>query len=500
MTRKEPGMDTRTRILIVEDEKIVAEDIHDRLLTMGYAVTGIAMSGTDAIALAESTRPDLILMDIRLDGPMDGIETAEKIRRRAAVPVLFLTAYSDPHTIHRAILSEPFGYLHKPVENRELYATIEIALYKFKVEQRIKNNELRQSALLSGLSEGVIAADSEGFVDYLNRTAQLLTGWSAEDALGKKLEEVVGTVGERTDSPPDEYAAHAGQHGGAGRTGLRQILIRRDGKRIPVDVTVSPMTDPAGAVIGRLLTIRDASESRRIEEASRKLSKRILDAQESERRRVSRELHDGVIQLLSSILFKLRGMRDTDGCSMDSINRDLGSLDDLLERTMVEVRRISRNLRPSELDDLGIIPALRAACSEFQGRTGITVDFQHSGISDSLAPEIKLALYRVAQEALTNTEKHARATQVSLHLFRRRSMIILMITDNGIGFAAQYRDARTTEGTGLGVINMAERAGLIGGTISINRVPTGGTEIILRIPMHARPTTGIVSQAHGQKE
>ena len=129
------------QILVVEDEKIVAKDIQNRLRNFGYAVPAIASSGEEAIKKAAEVQPDLVLMDIMLNKSMDGVETAKQIRERFNIPVVYLTAYADDSTLQRAKITEPFGYILKPFEERELYTTIEMALYKHKMEKRLKESE-----------------------------------------------------------------------------------------------------------------------------------------------------------------------------------------------------------------------------------------------------------------------------------------------------------------------------------------------------------------------
>jgi len=134
------------RILVVEDESIVAMDIQTRLGRLGYTVVGHAATGDEAVKKAEETRPDLVLMDIRLQGDMDGVEAAAQVRSRFNIPVVYVTAFSDEETLHRAKVTEPFGYILKPFETRELLTAIEMGLYKHRGEQalRQKNEELEK--------------------------------------------------------------------------------------------------------------------------------------------------------------------------------------------------------------------------------------------------------------------------------------------------------------------------------------------------------------------
>jgi CheY-like chemotaxis protein len=147
-------MDT-VRMLVVEDERIVSMDLQRRLKAMGYEIAGSAVSGEEAIEKAEKLRPDMVLMDIMLDGEMDGTQAAEIIRGRFSIPVIYLTAYADTATLERAKITEPFGYILKPFEERELHGHIEIALYKARMEKKLKDSEERYVLATMGANDGL---------------------------------------------------------------------------------------------------------------------------------------------------------------------------------------------------------------------------------------------------------------------------------------------------------------------------------------------------------
>lgn len=180
-----------TRILIVEDERIVAKDLQVRLQSLGYRVAGMASEGQEAIALAAQTRPHLVLMDIRLENGMDGIEAAERIRTELDIPVVFLTAYADEPTLARAKITEPFGYILKPFEERELHSTIEIALYRHKAEQKLRESERRYRQLVEN-SQGLIwTHDLEGRLLSVNPAMARLLGYAGPELLGRNLREFI---------------------------------------------------------------------------------------------------------------------------------------------------------------------------------------------------------------------------------------------------------------------------------------------------------------------
>jgi len=249
------------QILVVEDESIVAEDIRRNLENLGYVVPAVASSGEDAVKKAEELSPDLVLMDIVLKGEIDGIEAAEQIRSRFDIPVVYLTAYSDEKTLERAKITEPFGYVIKPFKERELQINIEIALYKHKMEKKLKESREWFSTTLRSISDAVIATDSKGCVKFMNPVAEALTGWKLEEAAGKPLEEVFDIIneeGEEVESPIKRVA----QEGVVVAEANKTVLISRDGTKIPIEENGDPIRDDKGNINGFIVVFRDVTERR----------------------------------------------------------------------------------------------------------------------------------------------------------------------------------------------------------------------------------------------
>ena len=150
------------RVLVVEDEALIAEEIQDRLTRSGFRVMGVCDTAEQAIKAADEFNPDLVPMDIRLKGKMDGIDAASRIYQRLQIPVIYLTAHSDQATLQRAKATVPFGYLLKPFQERDLLVTIEMAIQRHALEQRLKSSELKYAATLASIADGVIATDTDG--------------------------------------------------------------------------------------------------------------------------------------------------------------------------------------------------------------------------------------------------------------------------------------------------------------------------------------------------
>lgn len=258
---------TPARILVVEDDRIVARDIQQQLTRIGHTVVGVTARGKDAVALASQTQPNLVLMDIRLEGPWDGIDAAQKIREQHQIPVIYLTAYADEQTLARASITEPFGYLLKPFEDSQLRTAIEMALYKHAAEQRLRESERRYAVTLSSIGDAVIATDAGARIVFLNPVAEALTGWAKEDALGKPLADVFRIVNEDTRETVEDPATKVLRRGRTVGLANHTLLLTRDGREIPIDDSGSPIVDDRGDVTGVVLVFRDVTQRRLLEQA-----------------------------------------------------------------------------------------------------------------------------------------------------------------------------------------------------------------------------------------
>ncbi|MFP4562357.1 MAG: EAL domain-containing protein [Spirochaetia bacterium] len=252
----------KERILVVEDEKIIAIDLQRRLEKLGYLVVGLCTTGSEAIDITLEEVPDLILMDIMLAGEVDGIEAAKVIKDRVGIPVIFLTAYADEQTLDRAKEAEPFGYILKPFKERELHTSIDIALYKYRVDKTLKQQERRFSAILHSIGDGIIAGDNQQTIQFMNPVAEALTGWSEEDAIGRPIAEVLSLWDEKTDEP-----IHLGEVATAdpiksGYLFKESYILRKGGDSVPVEGTVACIRDKDDHVEGQVVAVRDVSEVR----------------------------------------------------------------------------------------------------------------------------------------------------------------------------------------------------------------------------------------------
>lgn len=273
---------TATRILIVEDEILVARDLEQQLTALGYQAVGIAATGARALQLVAESQPHLILMDIRLQGALDGIATAEQIRQRHLLPVIYLTAHADSATAARARVSEPFGYILKPFEERELRTIIEMALYKHEAERKLRASERRFATTLRSIGDAVIATDEQGYITYMNPTAEELTGWSLAAAQGQPLANIFQIISETTRQPAPSPAKRVLQEGIVVGLANHTLLITRDGQELPIDDSAAPILDDQGNCTGVVLVFRDITERRLAEERLRASEQQVRQVQKME--------------------------------------------------------------------------------------------------------------------------------------------------------------------------------------------------------------------------
>ncbi len=264
------------KVLVVEDESVVSKDIQESLKGLGYSVCGTASAGEEAIRKVELLQPDLVLMDIVLRGDIDGVEAAETIRSRFRIPVIYLTAYSDEHTLNRAKVTEPSGYILKPFDERELHTTIEVAMYRHAMQKKLKESERWFATTLRSIGDAVIATNTEGNITFMNPVAELLTGWKHAEALGRDLGDVFSVRDQDGCILIKNPVARVLEEGVV--VDLRNnLLIGKEGAKLIVDDSAAPIVDDdSGKVVGAVLVFRDVTERRNADDKRAKLNSLLM--------------------------------------------------------------------------------------------------------------------------------------------------------------------------------------------------------------------------------
>jgi PAS domain S-box-containing protein len=247
---------TKANILIVEDDFVIAKVLAESLQELGYQVAGIVSTGEEAVERAAKSHPDLVLMDIRLRGEMDGIDAGEQISGDLHMPIVYLTAYSDERTVERAKITEPYGYLIKPFTDTELKTTLEMAIYKHRREKREREKGEWFLETLMAISDGIITTNPEGQITFMNPAAELMTGWQSSDSYLRPLPEVFQLVHEGSGTVVENLARRAAREENLVTGEGDEVLVAKNGTKWPLEGRFSPIRDPRGKSIGAVAIFR----------------------------------------------------------------------------------------------------------------------------------------------------------------------------------------------------------------------------------------------------
>ncbi|MDT7041029.1 response regulator [Candidatus Nitronereus thalassa] len=295
------------RVLVVEDEILIAEELRERLTQNGLRIVDVVDSGERAIQVVEQDHPELVLMDIRLKGRLDGIQTAEAIRPTMRGPVIFLTAHSDQDTLQRAKGTEPFGFVVKPFNERELVVAIEMSLHRYGLEKRLKESEQRYAATLASIGDGVIATDPEGRVTFMNHVAEALTQWRFADARGRTIDEVFPLLVENSQEKFENPALRAMRLNQKVTLNEPVEMIMRNQELIPIDDSAAPIIDEKGKLLGAVVAFRDIRQHRLAQDALRKAEDQLRQAQKLE---AIGQLAGGVAHDFNNLITVINGFAD----------------------------------------------------------------------------------------------------------------------------------------------------------------------------------------------
>jgi two-component system NarL family sensor kinase len=360
----------------------------------------------------------------------------------------------------------------------------------------LKGAEHAYRVLIESMNEGALTLTAKGVILYANQCFARMVKRPLEQVLGSSFHRLLSAADQAALRPLLKRTAKSGSK-------IQALLHAGDGSQLSAHLSIRPLARNGSKSATFGIVVTDMTEARHNEEMLRTLTHRVVQAQEAERGRVALELHDNITQLLCAVLARWAALANKlparspreiiqaggSRATAAAISRgekasrgEVMKLSEMLGQTAEEVERISRNLRPSVLDELGLVPALRATCTEFADRTGVSLKLACKPLTARLPAEAELALYRILQKALENVEKHARARHVTVCL-RQRAFIQLTINDDGIGFDPDHHAAGRKRKGGLGLLSMRERATYVGGALKIKSVRGAGTKIEVLIPL-----------------
>ena len=330
--------------------------------------------------------------------------------------------------------------------------------------------------LIESMNEGALTITTDKTILYANRCFARMVKAPLEQVMGGSFRRYLSAADRATLRSLLKPTVKSGSK-------IQVMLRAGDGSQVPAQISIRRMVINAfdQATIGMVVT--DMTEARRNEEMLRALTQRLVRAQEAERGRVALELHDNITQLLCAIVVRSQALADKISASDGPSKKEAVSLREMLGKTAEEVERISRDLRPSVLDQMGLVAALRDSTTRFAKRMDVSVELALVRLTARLPADTELTLYRILQEALRNVEEHSRAHHVKVRLRRQGAFIQLTIHDDGIGFDTGHRPARRKRNGGLGLLSMRERAAYVGGSVDVKSVRRAGTEIDVRIPL-----------------
>jgi len=340
----------------------------------------------------------------------------------------------------------------------------------------LQGAEHEYRVLIECMNEGAMTLTADRTILYANQCFARMVRCPLEQVIGNSFRRFLSVKDWATLLPLMKRTGRSGSK-------MQVLLNGGNGSQMPAQISIRPLARNGVNCASTGMVVTDMTEARRNEEMMRALSRRLVQAQEAERGRLALELHDHITQLLCAILVRSQALADQLSARDGPSKREALNLRKMLGRTAEEVERISRNLRPSVLDELGLVPVMRDTSTEFAERTGLTLTLACGHLTARLPADTELTLYRILQEALKNVEKHARARHVAVRLTQRGDFVQLAINDDGIGFDPDHRSARRKGKGGLGLLSMRERATYVGGALKVKSVLGEGTTIRAEIPL-----------------
>jgi PAS domain S-box-containing protein len=333
----------------------------------------------------------------------------------------------------------------------------------------------QQKALLDELFEqgplAIALTGRDGRVIRVNREFVRVFGHTPDEAVGRRLADLIVP-----EEATDEAASRAEQVAQGHRVESEVVRCRKDGTRLEALAVGVPVSLPHGEIVAYDVHL-DITARKEADALLQTLSRRMLTIQENERQHLARELHDEIGQLLTGLRLLLK---DNGDWPADAVKTRFDQARSIVDDLLAKVRRLSFDLRPADLDQFGLLPALLAFFERFTEQTGVLVDFKHKGIDGRFAPDVETAAYRIVQEALTNVARHAGVAGAIVRVWSDGSVLNLRIEDRGCGFdpEAARRAARTR-----GLADMQERAMLLGGSVTIESSAGSGTTVAVELPL-----------------
>ncbi len=487
-----------TTILVVEDEALIADDIQRTLTRLGYEVPTPAATAAEALAGIASSKPDLVLIDIKLRGTRDGIEAGGEIRSRFGLPIIYLTSQSDDATIARAKETTPHGYVLKPFDERELRIGIEVALHKHKIESRLAVRERWFSTTLRSVGDAVIATDQSDIITFMNAVAERLTGWGTE-ATGRPLVDVFVVLDEAGEPLERPRLAKMTPSFTVEATGPRRLLIRT-GDHIPIDESVAPIIDDDGTLLGGVIVFRDITERRKLEQRAAQSER--LAAIGTMALSMAHEINNPLAYVTANLTFSLESLVGSaaDADVVEAL-REAAEGAERMRRIVLNFRRLGRadDSSPTVLDlpdVLDISLKMTAHATRHHARTRKVLGLTPYVLADEteLGQVFSNLLLNAAQAI---DDGHADTNEIVITTFTDGAgRAIVQISDSGPGIPLEvlpriFDPFFTTKpagaGMGIGLAICQRIVTALGGEITASNALGGGAVFTVAIPSAPQP-------------
>ncbi len=488
-------MPSLLRILHVEDSADDAALICIELEVAGYELhyrREETAAGMQA-ALAEE-RWDVVLSDFNLPA-FNAYDALHQLRQCGRdIPLIVVSGFIGEVGAVALMKAGAHDYVMKdnlarlgPAIEREIKEAAERARRR-QADQELAANRRLLENITQSLGEGLLVLDMDSRLLMMNAEAERLLGWAREELAERPVHDTIHC--QRPDGSPlsrEECPLFRAASTGESCHVDDDVLVRKDGTVFPVTYVASPIFED-GRVVGTVTAFQDITERKKAEqdllESKRRLqelSAFLQQVREDERTRIARELHDELGQALTALRIDLIWLNDKLPEREKKVDDKLAAMLALVERTVDSVRRISEDLRPGMLDDLGLAAAIEHHVSKFAEQTGIACELSMSREHYEIDSQMATTLFRLLQESLTNVARHARATKVTVQLQDLQDEMLLIVRDNGCGLPETVSGKKKT----YGLLGMRERVNLLGGVLDISSAPGNGTRIEASLPFKA---------------
>lgn len=387
--------------------------------------------------------------------------------------------HKDGHAITAEFSSKEMTFAGEPC----MHTTARDITARRAAEEALRKSEAKYRELVQNANSIIIRFDTEGCITFFNEYAQRFFGYSEDEILGRALiDTILPTVrsnGRSIEGEIEDFMR------GPDRFEINELEnMRRGGERVWVTWTNRPILDAIGNVTEFLWVGVDVTERRQNRRQIKNLTHELIKAQENERYRIARDLHDHIAQDLSSLKIRLQTLFGACHALGEESRQQINDIVNILQRSISDVRNLAYDLRPPGLDQLGLVRTLFVYCEDFAQTNDLKIDFISAGLDDLMLDEdIQINIYRLIQEALHNVKKHAQAKGVTIRLVTSSPNLLLRIIDDGRGFDAARWRSKAYKEKRMGLQSMVERVGLLGGAIDIRSQPQKGTGIFISIPI-----------------